>query len=364
MSNLFRPLRLRGLEIPNRVWMAPMCMYSALPEGPEAGVPTDFHLTHLVSRAFGGAGLVMVEATAVRLDGRISPWDLGLWNDKQERAFARIANALSAHGTVPAIQLAHAGRKASVAKPWVSSGPVQKPDGGWTSVGPSPEAYEGLPAPEELTKNDIEQLVSDFYRSAQRAARAGFQVAEVHGAHGYLLHSFLSPASNKRTDSYGGSFENRLRFPLQVVDAVRDAWPDDLPVFFRASATDWLSENPREERIGWTSEDTVRLARELQSHGVDLLDVSSGGVVRDALIPSEPGYQVGFSAKARTEVGVPTAAVGLITDPHQAAAILHNGQADAVFLGRELLRNPYWPQHAARTLGVEPVWPEPYAYVV
>ncbi|MFI0821930.1 NADH:flavin oxidoreductase/NADH oxidase [Streptomyces sp. NPDC021098] len=364
MSTLFAPLKLRSLEIPNRVWLSPMCMYSAAPAGPETGVPTDFHLAHLTSRAAGGAGLVVAEATGVRPDGRISAWDLGLWNDRQQEAYIRVTEAIKAHGAVPAIQLAHAGRKASVDKPWLSDRYVPESQGGWQTVAPSPIAYDGLPVPHELTVNEIQQLVSDFADSARRALAAGFQVAEVHGAHGYLINSFLSPASNHRTDTYGGSFENRIRFALEVVDAVRAVWPEDLPVFFRTSATDWLTENPEDEREGWTGEDTVRLAKELQAHGVDLLDVSTGGMVRDAKIAAGPSYQVPFAAQARQATGIPTGAVGIITDPHQAEEIITSGRADAVLLGRELLRDPYWPQHAALALGDEPRWPDQYAYVV
>ncbi|MGW7753845.1 NADH:flavin oxidoreductase/NADH oxidase [Streptomyces violaceusniger] len=364
MSALFTPLKLRSLQIPNRVWMSPMCMYSAASEGPETGAPTDFHLAHLASRAAGGTGLVMAEATGVRPDGRISPWDLGLWNDRQQEAFARITAAIRSHGAVPAIQLAHAGRKASVDKPWLSDRYVSEAEGGWQTVAPSPVAYDGLPVPHELTVDEIQQLVRDFADSARRALAAGFQVAEVHGAHGYLINSFLSPPSNHRTDAYGGSFENRIRFALEVVDAVRAVWPDELPVFFRTSATDWLTENPEDDREGWTGDDTARLAKELQTHGVDLLDVSTGGMVRDAKIAAGPNYQVPFAAQARSESGIPTAAVGIITEPQQAEEIIASGQADAVFLGRELLRNPYWPQHAALALGAVPNWPDQYAYVV
>lgn len=364
MSSLFAPLKLRDLEIPNRVWMAPMCMYSAAPEGLDVGVPNDFHMAHLATRAAGGAGLVMVEATGVRPDGRISQWDLGLWNDRQQESFVRVAAAIRSHGSVPAIQLAHAGRKASVDKPWISDGYLGEADGGWPAVGPSPEPFQGLSTPAELSIEEINQLVSDFAESAKRAAKAGFDVVEIHGAHGYLIHSFLSPASNHRTDAYGGSFENRMRFALEVVDAVRGVWPEDLPVFFRTSATDWLSENDDDPREGWTGEDTVRLAKELQAHGVDFLDVSTGGIVRDAKIPAGPNYQVPFAAQARDQAGVPTSAVGLITDAHQAQEILSGGQADAIFLGRELLRNPYWPQHAAQALGLDPQWPAQYGYAV
>lgn len=341
-----------------------MCMYSAASEGPEIGAPTDFHLTHLAARAAGGAGLVMAEATAVSPEGRISPWDLGLWNDRQQEAFTRISTAIRSQGGVPAIQLAHAGRKASLDKPWLGDRNVLEAQGGWHPVGPSPVAYEGLVVPHELTTEEIHRLVGDFAESARRALAAGFQVAEVHGAHGYLINSFLSPAANHRTDAYGGTFENRLRFPLEVVDAVRAVWPEDLPVFFRTSATDWLSENTSDGRAGWTGEDTVRLAKELQAHGVDLLDVSTGGMVRDARIPAGPGYQVPFAAQVRNATGMATGAVGLITRPQQAEEIVATGQADAVLLGRELLRDPYWSRHAALTLGAEPRWPDQYGYVL
>ncbi|MDH6626313.1 2,4-dienoyl-CoA reductase-like NADH-dependent reductase (Old Yellow Enzyme family) [Streptomyces sp. LBL] len=364
MSTLFTPLKLRSLQIPNRVWMSPMCMYSAAPTGPETGAPTDFHLTHLASRAAGGAGLVMAEATGVRPDGRISPWDLGLWNDRQQEAFARITQAIKAYGAVPAIQLAHAGRKASVDKPWLSDRYLSEAEGGWQTVAPSPEPYQGLPVPHELTVDEIQQLVRDFAASAKRALAAGFQVAEVHGAHGYLINSFLSPVSNHRTDAYGGSFENRIRFALEVVDAVRAVWPAELPVFFRTSATDWLTENPEDEREGWTGEDTVRLAKELTAHGVDLLDVSTGGMVRDAKIVAGPNYQVPFAAQAREAAGIPTAAIGLILEPAQAEEIVATGQADAVMLGRQLLREPSWAHRAAAELGEEPRWPEQYGYAV
>ena len=364
MSVLFSPLTLRSLEIPNRIWMSPMCMYSAASEGPETGVPTDFHLTHLASRAAGGAGLVMVEATGIRPDGRISPWDLGLWNDRQQQAFTRVVEAIRAHGSVPAIQLAHAGRKASLDKPWLTDGPLPESEGGWRTVAPSPEPFAGLPVPHELTEAEIRQLVRDFADAAARASAAGFQVVELHGAHGYLIHSFLSPFANHRTDAYGGSFENRLRFPLEVVEAVREVWPADLPVFFRASATDWLTENPEDDREGWTAEDTVRLAKELQTRGVDLMDVSTGGMARDARIPAGLGYQVPFAAQVRDATGLPTGAVGLIVHPDQAENVITSGQADAVLLGRELLRDPYWPRRAALALGADPHWPDQYAHAV
>ncbi|MFE4517788.1 NADH:flavin oxidoreductase/NADH oxidase [Kitasatospora sp. NPDC056783] len=362
-SSLFAPLTLRGLTVPNRIWMPAMCQYSAVPDGDAAGVPTDWHLTHLAARAAGGTGLIITEATAISPEGRISPYDLGIWNDEQTAAFRRITSFLKSQGTVPAIQLAHAGRKASTERTWVGRGRPVTPDEehGWTPVAPSAEPFDAShTTPEELTEEQIGEIVRQFADAARRALDAGFQVAEVHGAHGYLVHQFLSPASNRRTDGYGGSFENRVRFALEVVDAVRSVWPEDLPVFFRVSATDWLTENTEDGREGWTSEDTVRLAKELQAHGVDLLDVSTGGIVPDARIEAAPGYQVPFAEAVRTATGLPVAAVGLITEPAQAQAILTEGHADAVLLGRELLRDPYWARHAAAELGGEVATPTQY----
>ncbi|QMU74455.1 NADH:flavin oxidoreductase/NADH oxidase [Streptacidiphilus sp. PB12-B1b] len=352
MSILFEPLTLRGLTIPNRVWMAPMCQYSAASEGPDTGAPNDWHFQHLASRATGGAGLILTEATAISPEGRISPYDLGIWNDHQADAFRRTTAFLTAQGAVPGIQLAHAGRKASTDSPW-SGGAALPPDGkGWTPVAPSALPFnEGYLLPAELTTEEIAGIVQQFADAARRALAAGFKVAEIHGAHGYLVHEFLSPYSNTRTDGYGGSLENRMRFALEVVDAVRAVWPEELPLFFRTSATDWLAGDADDARQGWTGEDTVRLAKELQTHGVDLLDVSTGGNVPDAAIPVAPGYQVRFAAAVREQTGLPTAAVGLITEPNQAQSILADGHADAVLLGRQLLRDPYWPRHAARELG-------------
>nr|WP_068897070.1 NADH:flavin oxidoreductase/NADH oxidase [Planomonospora sphaerica] len=341
--------------------MAPMCQYSAATDGPETGVPHDWHLSHLAARAVGGTGLILTEATAVSPEGRISPADLGLWNERQEEAFTRITRLLKEHGTVPGIQLAHAGRKASTGPTWRGGGPVGEADGGWRPVAPSPLPFApGHPVPHELTADEIQRVVGDFARAAERALRAGFQVAEVHGAHGYLIGEFLSPHSNHRTDGYGGSFDGRVRLALEVVDAVRAVWPEDLPVFFRVSATDWLTENPEDEREGWTADDTVRLAKELLARGVDLLDTSTGGNAPGARIPTGPGYQVPFAARVRAETDLPVAAVGEITEPRQAEEIVASGQADAVLLGRELLRNPYWPNLAARELGAQPRWPDQY----
>ncbi|GAA3017007.1 NADH:flavin oxidoreductase/NADH oxidase [Streptomyces fulvorobeus] len=369
MSALFEPYVLRSLTIPNRVWMSPMCQYSAEVFGPNAGVANDWHFSHYAARAAGGTGLVLVEATAVSPEGRISPADLGLWNDTQVEAFRRITAFLAAQGSVPGIQLAHAGRKASTERPWRGGGPIEAgaPGGeGWLPVAPSPAAYDDdRPAPRELTVDEIGEIVEQFADAARRALAAGFEVAEIHGAHGYLIGQFLSPHSNRRTDAYGGSFENRIRFALQVVDAVRAVWPDELPLFFRISATDWLTENADDERDGWTADETVRLAHELRAHGVDLLDVSTGGLAPRASIPVGPGYQVPFAERVRTEVGLPVAAVGLITDPVQAEKIVTDQRADAVLLGRELLRNPYFARDAARELGgaTVPV-PEQYGWAV
>jgi 2,4-dienoyl-CoA reductase-like NADH-dependent reductase (Old Yellow Enzyme family) len=360
VSALFEPYTLRSLTIPNRVWMAPMCQYSAATDGPDIGAPNDWHFAHLAARAVGGTGLVITEATAVSPEGRISPADLGLWNDRQQEAFGRITRFLKEHGSVPGIQLAHSGRKASTDAPWRGGAPIPPQRGGWQPYAPSAVRFaDDHPAPTELTSAQITGIVEQFAAAARRALKAGFEVAEVHGAHGYLIHEFLSPYSNRRTDAYGGSFENRIRFALEVVDAVRAVWPDELPVFFRVSATDWLAENGQGE--GWTAEETVRLAKELQAHGVDLLDVSTGGNVAKVHIPAAPGFQVPFATRVRQQTGLPVAAVGLITEPEQAERIVSDGQADAVLLGRELLRNPYWARHAARTLGAKPRIPSQYA---
>ncbi len=355
MTALFQPLRLRELTIPNRVWMPPMCQYSAAPQGPETGAPHDWHFQHYGARAAGGTGLIIVEATAVSPEGRISPYDLGIWNDTQVEAFRRITRFLVSQGTVPGIQLAHSGRKGSTDQPWKGGAPVG-PDGyGWQPVAPSTIPFDDKhPVPSELTAEQIQQIVGRFADAARRALAAGFEVAEIHGAHGYLINEFLSPHSNHRTDAYGGSYENRTRFALEVVDAVRAVWPQDKPLFFRISATDWLEEG------GWTADDTVRFAADLQSHGIDLLDVSTGGNASGVRIPVGPSYQVPFAARVKAETALPVAAVGLITDAEQAEKILANGEADAVLLGRELLRNPSWARGAARELGGEVRVPEQY----
>ncbi|MFF9671555.1 NADH:flavin oxidoreductase/NADH oxidase [Streptomyces eurythermus] len=348
MPALFEPLTLREVTVPNRVWMAPMCQYSAEPEGPLAGVPHDWHFAHYAARAAGGTGLILTEATAIAPEGRISPYDLGLWNDTQVEAFRRITRFLTEQGTVPGVQLGHAGRKASTDRTWKGGGPVGPEAHGWQPLAPSALPFgEHHPVPTELTVDQIQQIIEQFAAAARRALAAGFETVEIHGAHGYLVNEFLSPHTNHRTDAYGGSYENRTRFALEIVDAVREVWPAEKPVLFRISATDWLDEG------GWTADDTVRFARDLHAHGVDLLDVSTGGNANGVGIPTGPGYQVPFAARVKAETPLRAGAVGLITEAGQAEKILANGEADVVLLGRELLRNPSWARQAARELGAE-----------
>ncbi len=348
-ARLFSPLRLRELEFKNRIFVSPMCQYSAVD-----GVPTDWHLVHLGSRAVGGAGLVMTEATAVSPEGRISPFDTGIWSREQAAKFRGIAAFIRQHGAVAGIQLAHAGRKASTDAPWRGGKPLSAGDGGWEPIAPGPFPFaEGHPVPREMTEADMERVRSAFVASARHAREAGFEVVEVHMAHGYLLHEFLSPLTNRRADAFGGSLENRLRFPVSVARAVREEWADRLPVFVRVSATDWVEG-------GWDLPQTVALAWELKSVGIDMVDCSSGGNVPDAKIPAGPGFQAPFAPAVRREAGIATGAVGLITEPAQADRIVSAGEADAVLIGREFLRDPYWPLHAARTLGVDVPWPSQY----
>ncbi len=349
MSQLFTPLRLRDVEFRNRVFVSPMCQYSS-----DDGLPTDWHLVHLGSRAVGGAGLVMVEATAVSPEGRISPWDSGIWHDGHAEAFARITRFVRAQGAVPGIQLAHAGRKASVDVPWRGGRPLGPTEKGWEPIAPSAVPFApGYPLPREMTAADIGAVVAAFTAAARRALAAGFEVVELHMAHGYLLHEFLSPLANQRRDEYGGSLRGRARLPLEVAAAVREAWPERLPLFVRISATDWVEG-------GWDLGQSIQLARWLKELGVDLVDCSSGGTVPSASIPMGPGYQVPFAAAIRREAGIATGAVGLITEPAQAEQIVATGQADAVLLARELLRDPYWPLRAARALGADIPWPPQY----
>ncbi|HTE55205.1 MAG TPA: NADH:flavin oxidoreductase/NADH oxidase [Kofleriaceae bacterium] len=349
MSLLFSPLTLRGVELRNRIVVSPMCQYSSAD-----GYPGDWHLVHLGSRAVGGAALVMVEATAVSPEGRISPQDSGLWSADHGAAFERITAFIAAQGAVPGIQLAHAGRKASTDAPWRGRRLVGEAEGGWQPVGPSPIRFDDICAvPRELTRADIASLTSRFRDSTRWAVAAGFRAVELHMAHGYLMHEFLSPLSNGRTDEYGGTLERRMRFPLEVAAAVREVLPADLPLLVRISATDWVDG-------GWDLPQSIELSRRLAAVGVDLIDCSSGGTTPDAVIPSGPGYQVPLADAIRREAGIPTCAVGFITSAAQAETILACGQADAVSLARELLRDPYWPLHAARELGAAIKWPIQY----
>ncbi len=349
MSRLFSPLAVREVTFKNRIFVSPMCQYSSID-----GMPNDWHLVHLGSRAVGGAGLVMVEATAVSPQGRISPDDSGIWNDAHAEAFVPIARFIREQGAVAGIQLAHAGRKASTDRPWLGGGPLGPDKRGWQPIAPSPVPFApDHPMPREATKADIEEILQQFADAAKRAKTAGFQVVEVHMAHGYLLHEFLSPLSNRRKDEYGGTLENRMRFPLRIARAVRELWSKDLPVFVRISATDWAEG-------GWDLAQSVELCKRLKDIGIDLIDCSSGGSVPDAVIPAGPGYQTPFATAIRKEVGIPTATVGFITEPAQAEQIIATELADAVVLARELLRDPYWPLHAAKALKVDPAWPVQY----
>jgi 2,4-dienoyl-CoA reductase-like NADH-dependent reductase (Old Yellow Enzyme family) len=348
-ARLFTPLTLRAVTFRNRVWVSPMCQYSA-----QDGVANEWHMVHLGSRAVGGAGLVITEATAVSPEGRISPGDLGLWSDAQAEVLSRVASFVAAQGAVPGVQLAHAGRKASTGVPWLGGGPLASADGGWQAVAPSAVPFApGHPEPRALTAAEIGDVVRDFGAAARRAAMAGFQVVEIHAAHGYLLHEFLSPLTNTRSDSYGGTLESRARIVLEAARAVREAFPAECPVFIRLSATDWVEG-------GWDLAQSVRLASWLREAGVDLIDCSSGGLVPHAKVPVAAGYQVPFAAAIRREAGIATAAVGLVTEPAQAERILADGHADAVLLARALLRDPYWPLRAAQALGAEVPWPSQY----
>ncbi|HVE59653.1 MAG TPA: NADH:flavin oxidoreductase/NADH oxidase [Pyrinomonadaceae bacterium] len=339
-SKLFEKYKLRGIEFRNRIWVSPMCQYSS-----EDGMPTDWHLVHLGSRAVGGAGLVIQEATAVSPEGRISPSDAGLWSDAHSDAYKRITTFIKQQGAVAGIQLAHAGRKASTGEPWNGGKEVDEKDGGWETVAPSAIAFsDDYPMPREMTADDIEKVTNDFVAAARRSVEAGFEVIEIHAAHGYLFHEFLSPLSNKRTDNWGGSLENRMRFLLETAGKVRAAVPENLPVFVRISATDWTDG-------GWDLEQSVELCKELKNIGIDLIDVSTGGNILDARIPVAPNYQVSFAAEIRKQAGIATGAVGMITDAKQAEEILQKGEADAILIAREFLRDPYFPFTAAKDLG-------------
>ncbi|MEP6573876.1 MAG: NADH:flavin oxidoreductase/NADH oxidase [Gemmatimonadota bacterium] len=347
--SLFAPLRLRGIELRNRIAVSPMCQYSSV-----YGRANDWHLVHLGSRAVGGAGLVMAEASAVTADGRISASDLGIWEDGQIDGLRRCAVFIRAQGAVAGIQLAHAGRKASTAVPWAGGGQIPPEKGGWRPRAPSEIPFRADEVtPLALTRSEIRDVVEAFGAAARRALAAGFEVIELHAAHGYLLHEFLSPLANQRNDEYGGSYDNRLRLVLEVIERVRRVWPERLPLFLRISATDWADG-------GWDPEQSVELARRVGALGVDLIDCSSGGMVPGARIPLGPGYQVGFAERIRRESGVLTGAVGMITDPAQADEIIRESRADLVLLARQLLRDPNWPLHAAKALGVKTKWPDQY----
>lgn len=363
MTSLFSPLQLRGLTVRNRVWMAPMCQYQVTTED---GVPNDWHLVHYGARAAGGFGLIIAEATGVSPEGRISPACTGLWNDEQVQAWKRITDFAHTQGTPMGVQLNHAGRKAST-YPWLPgnpSGTVPATGGGWRILGPSAVAQKGLDVPEEMTLADIQKVVEDFAAASRRAVDAGFDSIEIHGAHGYLLHQFLTPLANKRTDDYGGSFDNRTRLIREVVTAVRATILEEMPLVVRLSATDWIDDEP-----SWDADQTVRFVEILKGLGVDAVDISTGGAA-PARIPVGPGYQVDFAARVKREVGIPTSAVGLITEPAQAQELLDDGLADIISLGRAVLRDPSWPLRAAHELGLSTeeipypasywrgVWPE------
>jgi 2,4-dienoyl-CoA reductase-like NADH-dependent reductase (Old Yellow Enzyme family) len=348
-SILFTPASFRDVTLRNRVVVAPMCEYSSAD-----GFANDWHFVHLGSRAVGGAGLVITEATAVEARGRISPQDLGIYLDEHVEALARINAFMKGQGAATGIQLAHAGRKASTLRPWDGHGQILPKDGGWTTIAPSAIPFSDIyPIPEALTKEGIEEVLKAFRKAAERSLAAGFEVIELHAAHGYLLHQFLSTVSNKRTDGYGGSFTNRVRLTIETVNAIREVWPERLPLFVRISASDWVEG-------GWDLEQSIELAKLLHGLGVDLIDCSSGGNLSHAKIEVGPGYQVPFAAEIRKQTGIPTGAVGLITSPTQAESILRTGQADLIFLARELLRDPYWPRRAAHELGASIEPPDQY----
>ena len=352
MSHLFAPLTVKSVTLRNRIGVSPMCQYSA-----EDGLADDWHLVHLGSRAVGGAGLVIVEATAVSPEGRISPGDLGIWSDRHVEPLTRINRFLKQHGAVAGLQIAHAGRKASARRPWDGEGQLPEGGGGWPTVAPSAEAFGGGldKVPQALHAAGIKQVQADFVAATKQALVAECQWLELHFAHGYLAHQFLSPLVNRRTDEYGGSFENRIRFALETAQAVRAVWPDNLPLTARLSCTDWVAG-------GWDIEQAVELSRRLKAAGVDLIDCSSGGAVPGVKIPVGPGYQVPLAERIRREAGMATAAVGMISEPAQADALIRGGQADLVLLAREFLRDAYWPAHAAKALGQTAALPPPVQY--
>lgn len=349
MSKLFSPVTIKSISFKNRIVVSPMCQYSSVD-----GFANDWHLVHLGSRAVGGAGLIISEATAVSPEGRISPEDLGIWQDGHIEKLSQITSFISAQGCVPGVQLAHAGRKASTAVPWKGRAEVTVENGGWQTVAPSAVPFsEHYPKPVALDEAGIEKVISDFIAAAKRALQAGFKVIEIHAAHGYLVHQFLSPLSNHRTDEYGGSFENRIRLLLRIVDGIQSVWPADLPLFARISATDWADG-------GWNADESVQLAQILKEKGIDLIDVSSGGLAAHQQIPVGPAYQLPFAARIKRETGILTGTVGLITSATQSETILVNGDADMIFMAREILRNPYFALEAAHELKDNIAWPAQY----
>jgi 2,4-dienoyl-CoA reductase-like NADH-dependent reductase (Old Yellow Enzyme family) len=351
MAKLFEPITLRGLEVKNRIWIAPMCQYSVEAKD---GVPGHWQLVHLESRAIGGAGLIIVEASGVTPEGRITPWCTGIWNDEQAKAWSQIVQACKSHGTRMVMQLAHAGRKASAHREWSGTGAISIAEGGWESVSSTTEPFDNFPAPRRLTASEIQDLVFAFGQAARRSAEAGFDAVEIHGAHGYLVHQFLSPLSNDRSDEYGGSLENRARFLMEIIREVRLRVPEDMPVLLRLSATDY-------KEGGWDQDQTAEISKWATDAGVDLIDISSGGLVTGVKIPSGPGYQVPFAEYVSERIKNPVSAVGQITEPKQAEEILASGLVDVVMIARASLRDPYWPLRAASELGVEISWPKQYS---
>lgn len=349
MSHLFSPITIKNLSLKNRIVVSPMCQYSA-----EDGFTSDYHLVHLGSRAMGGAGLIITEAASVSPEGRISPGDIGIWKDDHIEGLKRITDFIHKYGSVAGIQLAHAGRKASFKAPWLDPKQISIAEGGWQTVAPSAIPFNDEDTiPQALDAAGIAKVKEDFKSATVRAKEAGFKVIEIHAAHGYLIHQFLSPLSNERTDQYGGSFENRVRLLLELVDTIQEVWPADHALFVRISATDWAEG-------GWDADEAVQLAALLKAKGVDLIDASSGGLTKQQQIPVFPGYQVQFAERIKTEAGIMSGAVGLITDAQQAEDILKAGQADLIFIAREFLRDPYFPLHAAEALDVELKWPVQY----
>jgi 2,4-dienoyl-CoA reductase-like NADH-dependent reductase (Old Yellow Enzyme family) len=350
MSKLFSPIKIQNIELKNRIAVSPMCQYSSI-----NGFPSDWHLVHLGSRAVGGAGLILTEATAVSLEGRISPDDAGIWNEEQVNAYKKITSFIKSQNSVSGIQLAHAGRKASTYSPWKGSGEVKVENGGWITLAPSPIPFsENFPHPKEMSEEDVQLVIDQFTKAAKRSIEAGFEVIELHFAHGYLVHEFYSPISNKRKDKYGGNLENRCRFAIEIAKSVRETIPDGTPLFARISSTDWV-EN------GWDIDQSIKLAKWLKEVGVDLIDCSSGGNVSNAKIPAGPGYQIPFAEKIKKEAKILTGGVGLITTAEQAEEIISSEKADIVLLAREMLRDPYWALHAAKKLNVDLTdWPKQY----